>query len=127
MPPTRLKLHINSKLSKQNGLLSNVETGSQELLILSYVIVCLHPSVPSNNEKICHKLEKIKLHAVCEKTLGLRSGNFWDLNSAFYKVLALKNISAPRHVKSKSFSRHFSGSQQTAYFTWIYDLYRTCI
>ena len=32
-----------------------------------------------NNEKICHK--------VCEKTAVLRSGNFSDLNSAFYKVL----------------------------------------
>ena len=59
----------NSKLSKQNGLLSNVVTGSQELVILSYVIVCLHPSVSSNNEKISHKISEDKI-AVFEKTSG---------------------------------------------------------
>ena len=57
---TRLKFH-NSKLSKQNGLLSNVETGSQELVILSYVIVYLHPSVSSNNENICHEISEDRL------------------------------------------------------------------
>ena len=36
--------------------LSDVETGSQELVISSSVIVCLHPSGSLNNEKICHKL-----------------------------------------------------------------------
>ena len=61
----------------QNGLLLNVETGSQELVILSYATVCLHPCVSLNNEKI----------AVCEKTAGLRSGNSSDLNSACSKVL----------------------------------------
>ena len=59
LPSTHLKLH-NSKLSKKNGLLSDVETGSQELVILSYVIVCIHPSVSLNNEKNCHQLMKIK-------------------------------------------------------------------
>ena len=47
--------------------------------------MCLHPSVSSNNEKICHKISEDKI-AVCEKTAGLRSGNFSDLNSAFYKA-----------------------------------------
>ena len=58
---TRLKLH-NSKLFSVfcQSLLSNVETGSQELVIFSYVIVCHHPSMSLNNEKICHKLVKIK-------------------------------------------------------------------
>ena len=37
---------------QQNGLLLNVETGSHELVILSYATVCLHPSVSLNNEKI---------------------------------------------------------------------------
>ena len=39
----------------------------------------------SNNEKICHKISEDKI-AVSKKTAGLRSGNFSDLNSAFYKV-----------------------------------------
>ena len=69
LSPTRLKLH-NAKLSKQNGLLSNVETGSQEFVILSYVIVYRHPSVSSNNEKICHKISEDKI-ADCEKTACL--------------------------------------------------------
>jgi hypothetical protein len=38
--------------------------------------------------------------AVCEKTAGLRSGNFSDLNSACWKVFSSrKNISVPRWVK----------------------------
>ena len=56
---TRLKLH-NSKLSKQNGLFLNVETGSQELVILSHATVCLDPSESLNNEKIVVKIVKIK-------------------------------------------------------------------
>ena len=46
-----LNLH-NSKWSEQNGLLLDVKTGSKELVILSYAIVCFHPSVSLNNEKI---------------------------------------------------------------------------
>ena len=48
-----------------------METGSHELVILSYATVCLH------KDKI----------AVCEKTEGLRSGNSSDLNSACLKAL----------------------------------------
>ena len=62
---TRLKLH-DSKY-KQNGLLLNAETGSHELVILSYTTVCLHPSVSLHNEKNCRKISKDKI-AVCEKT-----------------------------------------------------------
>jgi hypothetical protein len=64
----------------------NVETGSQELVILSYAVVCLHPSVSFNNEKICREISEDKI-AVCAKTACLRSGNFSDLNSACSKVL----------------------------------------
>jgi hypothetical protein len=42
--------------------------------------VCHHPSVSPNKEKI-YKI------AVYEKTQGLRSGNFSDLNSACSQVL----------------------------------------
>lgn len=63
-----------------------MKTGSKELVILSYAIVCFHPSVSLNNEKICCEISEDKI-AVCEKTAGLRSGNFSDLNSACLKVL----------------------------------------
>jgi hypothetical protein len=48
--------------------------------------VCLHSSVSLNNEKICREISEDKI-AVCEKTAGVRSGNFSDLNSACSKVL----------------------------------------
>ena len=76
----RLKLH-HSKYSNQNGLLLNVETGSQKLVILSYATVCLHRSVSLNNEKNCRAISEDEI-AVCEKTAGLRSGNSSDLDSA---------------------------------------------
>ena len=63
-----------------------METGSHELVILSYVTVCLHPSVSLNNEQNCREISKDKI-AVCEKTAGLRSGNSSDLNSACLKAL----------------------------------------
>ena len=53
----------------------NVGTGSQELVILSYATVCLHPCVSLNNQKICREISEHKI-AVCEKTAGLRNGNF---------------------------------------------------
>ena len=48
--------------------------------------MCLHPSVSLNKEKVCREISEDKI-AVCEKTQGLRSGNFSDLNSACSKVL----------------------------------------
>ena len=48
--------------------------------------MCFHPSVSLNNEKICCAISEDKI-AVCEKTAGLRSGNFSDLNSACQKVV----------------------------------------
>jgi hypothetical protein len=45
-----------------------------------------HRSVSLNNEKICCEISEDKI-AVCEKTAGLRSGNFSDLNSACSEVL----------------------------------------
>jgi hypothetical protein len=53
--------------------------------------VCLHPSVPLNIDKICCEISEDKI-AVCEKTAGLRSGNFSDLNSACLKVLVTVKI-----------------------------------
>ena len=68
-----------------------METGSHELVILSYVTVCLHPSVSLNNEKNCREISKDKI-AVCEKTAGLRSGNSSDLSSACLKALVPAEI-----------------------------------
>ena len=45
-----------------------------------------HRSVSLNNEKICCEISEDKI-AFCEKTAGLQSGNFLDLNSACSKVL----------------------------------------
>ena len=45
-----------------------------------------HRSISLNNEKICFEISEDKI-AFCEKTAGLRSGNFSDLNSACSKVL----------------------------------------
>ena len=56
------------------------------LVFLSDIIVCRHRSVSLNNEKSCREISEDKI-AVCEKTAGLRSGNFSDLNSACSKVL----------------------------------------
>jgi hypothetical protein len=42
--------------------------------------------VPLNNEKNCHEIGEDKI-AVREKTAGLRSRNFLDLNSACLKML----------------------------------------
>ena len=63
-----------------------METGSQELVILSYATACLHPSVSLSNEKNCRAISEDKI-AVCEKIAGLRSGNSSDLDSACLNVL----------------------------------------
>ena len=63
-----------------------VETGSQELIILSYATVCLHPSVSLNNEKNCRSISEDKI-AICEITAGLRSENSSDLYLACLNVL----------------------------------------
>jgi hypothetical protein len=57
-----------------------------KLVLLSDIIVYRHRSVSLNNEKICCEISEDKI-AVCEKTAGLRSGNFSDLNSVCSKVL----------------------------------------
>ena len=63
-----------------------METGSRELVILSYATVCLRPSVSLNNEKNCRESSEDKM-AVSEKTAGLRTGNSSDLDSACLNVL----------------------------------------
>ena len=76
-----------------------METGSQELVILSYATVCLHPCVSLNNEKICPEISEHKI-AVCEKTAGLRSGNsiFGFELSLLESTSSRKNISDLRHA-----------------------------
>ena len=56
------------------------------MVLLSAIIVCLHPCVSLNNEKICREISEHEI-AVCEKTAGLRSGNSSDLKSTCLKVL----------------------------------------
>ena len=56
------------------------------MVLLSGIIVCLHPFVSLNNEKNCREISEHKI-AVCEKTAGLRIGNSSDLNSSCLKVL----------------------------------------
>ena len=74
---TSLKLH-SSEESKQNGLLLNVETGSQELVILSYATVCPHPSVSLNHEKNVLKLVKIKQQFVRKlRVYGVGTLRIW--------------------------------------------------
>ena len=58
---------------------------------LSYATACLHLCVSFNNGKNCREISEDKT-AVCEKTAGLRSGNFLDLDSASLKVLVPENI-----------------------------------
>ena len=48
------------KVIQEDGLLLNVKTGSQKLVILSYANVCLHPFMSLNNEKIVVQLVKMK-------------------------------------------------------------------
>jgi hypothetical protein len=50
-------------------------------------IFCRLRSVSVNNEKNCGEISEDKKAVYCEKTAGLRSGNFSDLNSACSKVL----------------------------------------
>jgi hypothetical protein len=58
---------------------------------LGDIIVYRHRSVSLNNEKICCEISEDKI-AVSEKTAGLRSGNFPDLNLACSKVLVPAKI-----------------------------------
>ena len=53
--------------------------------------MCHHPSVSLNKEKVSREISENKI-AVCEKTQGLRSGNFSDLNSACSTVLVPAKI-----------------------------------
>ena len=58
---------------------------------LSDLIVCLHPCVSLNNEKVCREISEHEI-AVCKKTAGRRSGNSSDFNSACLKVLVPRKI-----------------------------------
>ena len=63
--------------------------------------VCHHPSVSLNKEKVSREISETKI-AVCEKTQGLRSGNFSDLSSACSKVLVPVKIFQFRHMHYES-------------------------
>ena len=79
--------------------MSNVETGSQELVILSYVIVFLHPSVSSKNEKNCHKISEDTI-AVCKKTPARSTERelFGFELSVLQSISSHKNMLVPRHT-----------------------------
>ena len=53
-----------------------------EIVLLSDIMVCRQPCVSLNNRKICYEISEDKI-VICEKTAGLRSGNFSDSNSAY--------------------------------------------
>jgi hypothetical protein len=63
--------------------------------------VCHRPSVSLNKEKVSREIRENKI-AVCEKTQGLRSGNFSDLNSACSKVLVPVKIFQFHHMHYES-------------------------
>jgi hypothetical protein len=66
---------------------------------LSDIIVYRHRSVSLNNENICCEISEDKI-AVCEKTAGLRSGNFSDFDSACSNVL--RRFSTKRNFSTES-------------------------
>jgi hypothetical protein len=57
--------------------------------------------VSLNKEKVSREIRENKI-AVCEKTQGLRSGNFSDLNSACSKVLVPVKIFQFHHMHYES-------------------------
>jgi hypothetical protein len=63
--------------------------------------VCHRPSVSLNKEKVSREIRENKI-AVCEKTQGLRSGNFSDLNSVCSKVLVPVKIFQFHHMHYES-------------------------
>ena len=63
--------------------------------------MCHRPSVSLNKEKVIHEIIENKI-AVCEKTQGLRSGNFSDLKSACSKVLVPVKIFQFHHMHYES-------------------------
>ena len=56
-----------------------------EIVLLSDIRVCHQPCVSLNNRKICYEISEDKI-VICEKTAGLRNGNFSSSNSAYGKV-----------------------------------------
>lgn len=56
----------------------------RHVVLLSNIIVHLHSSVSLKIEKNCCKITEDKIIAFCEKTAGLRIGNFTNLNSEKY-------------------------------------------
>jgi hypothetical protein len=63
--------------------------------------VCHRPSASLNKEKVSREIRENRI-AVCEKTQGLRRGNFSDLNSACSKVLVPVKIFQFHHMHYES-------------------------
>ena len=63
--------------------------------------MCHRPSVSLNKEKVSREIRENKI-AVCEKTQGLRSGKFSDLNSACSEVLVPVKIFQFHHMHYES-------------------------
>ena len=99
-----------------------MKTGSKELVILSYAIVCFHPSVSLNNEKICCAISEDKI-AICEKTAGLGSGNFSDLNSACRRVLVPVKIFQFQGMLNESVRYRDRTNGLVRYHYYIFALY----
>ena len=74
--------------------------------------MCHRPSMSLNKEKVSREIRENKI-AVCEKTQGVRSGNFSDLNSACSKVLVPYKYFSSTTCTTKV---NDIGTQQTAYF-----------
>ena len=83
--------------------------------------MCFHPSVSLNNEKICCAISEDKI-AICEKTAGLGSGNFSDLNSACRKVLAPVKIFQFQDMLNESvrYRDRTNGLKQSLWSTTVF-------
>ena len=80
--------------------------------------MCHRPSVSLNKEKVSREIRENKI-AVCEKTQGLRSGNFSDLNSACSKVLVPVKIFQFHHMHYES-ERYRDAANGLQYFCNLY-------
>jgi hypothetical protein len=83
--------------------------------------MCHHPSVSLNKEKVSREISETKI-AVCEKTQGLRSGNFSDLNSACSTVLVPEKIFQfqDMHYENRFLGTFQDHSKRPMYFSVYY-------
>ena len=67
-----------------------------------------HRSVSLNNEKNCCEISEDKI-VFCEKTAGLRSGNFSDLNPRYFSGVLCENTNWREFLSSAAFSIVYNG------------------